>query len=784
MKTESDNWSRMAWVRPIWDWLCCRPLLFLTTALLIAVVWGWVGVDYGVPNLFWNKNHLTQFFAGVGAAWLLGQVSFVGYLLARDASWMKNRSLRWYLCLTWVPALLLVLLRVLIRVSGNDLFATTYNDVSHKPFVGGLALGALAALGLLCALIYFPRLRKYLAWPSTKALSVMTGLRNLFLTPLAQSCSGTPAPEAAAENLPARTDWAGMEGCSIPAEGTTPTESCRREMQDAFFCLLLVIYVSLAFSPLQVVVFPALAVCLMFGLLVAVYGFVVLHFPRMVYPVCFFLILLVILLNQAPDKHRFEDLKRYYDDRQPLDLAHYQKQLDREDHCGLLDTQEALENWLEYYRAHHARDQAQSPKVLLVTASGGGIRSALWTVVVLSKLEQEIPGFFYHVRLISGASGGMLGAAYFSVKLDRLRDWDEQRRFHADWPPNESSQVLLAKRAQEVTRVLNPECMKLGGLREVAQHWALRDMPGLYWPLPYYHDRGWALEKAWQTNLDSSLGHPLRSLQDGERLGWRPSMVFSPMLVEDGRRLLISNLDLQALGESNGSLFVADEQRLYAHAAYSSSAVEFFRLFREATDFKINTAVRMSASFPFVSPVAALPTEPPRRVVDAGYYDNYGVNIAALWIYENLDWLRKHTSGVVLVQIRDQVSQSTRQDLGMEDTLYPRSFWERGLGELLTPVEGVLRAHQAGTLFRSDEQLQVLNDQFNTEKDGFFTTFVFQCPIKAALSWYLTDFEYNTILASAGGEISPDLNLDNATRQGIDKNERRVAGLKKLLATP
>ena len=63
----------------------------------------------------------------------------------------------------------------------------------------------------------------------------------------------------------------------------------------------------------------------------------------------------------------------------------------------------------------------------------------------------------------------------------------------------------------------------------------------------------------------------------------------------------------------------------------SRSAVEFFRLFPAAHDrFEVGTAARLSATFPYVSPGVSLPTDPPRRVVDAGYFDNYGVNLAAL----------------------------------------------------------------------------------------------------------------------------------------------------------
>ena len=60
----------------------------------------------------------------------------------------------------------------------------------------------------------------------------------------------------------------------------------------------------------------------------------------------------------------------------------------------------------------------------------------------------------------------------------------------------------------------------------------------------------------------------------------------------------------------------------------------------------------MNATFPYVSPAVRLPVSPARRVVDAGYYDNYGINVAASWIQEHREWIRLHTSGVVLIQVQ------------------------------------------------------------------------------------------------------------------------------------
>jgi predicted acylesterase/phospholipase RssA len=726
--------------------------------MLVAIVWGYIGVEYGVPNLFWHEDQSTQILAGIGSAWLLGQLCFVGYLLAQNAEWMKNRSLRWYLLVTWLPLLVVLALRAVIRARGSDLFSETFNEIQRWPFVVGLAAGALSAIMLLEALDNLAVFERFQRWLKRKS----------------------PAPDSAG-----KAPKAGDHLRRTPAEQFVR----RRRMQAVFFGFLLVVYGGLACSPLGIAVFPALALCLLLGLVIAVYSFVVLRFPRSAYLVFGGLVIVVVAVNQAPDKHRFPSLESHYDSPQPLDNDSYSARRDMD--CGLLNNEEALKNWLTYYRTNHAKTPSTKPKLVVVTASGGGIRSALWTAVVLSKLEEDIPGFFYHVRLITGASGGMLGTAFFTAKLDQIQEFDRQQEFRADEAKEPRRQNMIQSRKQKVADVMNTEGMKNGGLRQVAQHWVLRDAPALFSPFPYYHDRGWALEKAWQKNLAPALGHSVRSLQAGEKEGWRPSLVFSPMLVEDGRRLLISNLDLKSITESGGSLFVADDDAITCDGSYSLSAVEFYRLFPTADEFQISTAVRMSASFPYVSPAAALPTSPSRRVVDAGYYDNFGVNTAAVWIYDNRDWLRENTSGIVVVQIRDKVSQTTRHALGQEDKLHPPSWWQRGLGEVLTPVEGALGGLQAAMQFRSDEQLQVLSQLFNddeAESCGFFTTVIIQCPVTAALSWYLTDAEYRKVVTSVDGQIRGDrskfLALDAESKEIIHKNKTRVKSLQTMLEPP
>jgi hypothetical protein len=113
----------------------------------------------------------------------------------------------------------------------------------------------------------------------------------------------------------------------------------------------------------------------------------------------------------------------------------------------------------------------------------------------------------------------------------------------------------------------------------------------------------------------------------------------------------------------------------------------------------------------FASPAVNLPTNPPRRVVDAGYYDNYGIQLATAWAQANFDWLLRETSGVLLVQIRDAISVEERLDVSAA----PTGFWAtlaRGFQFFTSPLQGAEQARTASSLFRNDQDVQGLSDLF------------------------------------------------------------------------
>ena len=101
----------------------------------------------------------------------------------------------------------------------------------------------------------------------------------------------------------------------------------------------------------------------------------------------------------------------------------------------------------------------------------------------------------------------------------------------------------------------------------------------------------------------------------------------------------------------------------------------------------------MNATFPFLSPAVSLPTKNARRVVDAGYYDNTGVSVAAAWLYQYADWIVDNCSGVVVIQIRDFSSHQENRHISL-----PASDGRPFLPGLMSVVSAMAASSLIGSL--------------------------------------------------------------------------------------
>jgi hypothetical protein len=742
-------------------------ILFLFLLLIIPFLYGWVGRGLGITNLFWNDEPVTRFNAAAAVTIYLAIVAtlmFLSYKL--DPA---SRSDRWGMAEAQDPI---------------HEFPAQFH--AFLILLGGFAL----PLVLLPAIVPSWRLFRYV--PRFAPRSLLRGAKGQSARPVdvvrdpkgwvygfVVWTMGVVAGMLAAAFMIGFMEWIRAGFCSVGSKYYISNTYI------IWLSMFLFIYVSIGSFAYRAVS-PPVAICALLAFIAFIYaafddlpeGVAVWWGVSDTYaPLVRVGVLLIVLVlwcgtNQDPFRLSFPNMGDYYNREQLVKLndkvkdtyirenraVDWRAQTGDNREVELVRDDEVLKKWLRNVTGK-APDVVKGlplderPKLALVAVSGGATRSAIWTAVVLDRIEQVIPKFRQHLRIITGASGGMLGAAYF------LKDW-------RDYPSGSST--YEQRPSPWVDRI--PQA----SIGRVARFIAMRDVWRAFLPQVLFpkDDRGIALEEDWK-----DIGFSIQSLLCLEQAGKIPSMILSPMIVEDGRRLLISNLDLWDMTLVKGSALTFDDPGSLEYP-YSLSALEFFRLFPKAKDFQLATGVRMSASFPYVSPAVTLPTDPPRRVVDAGYYDNYGVQVATAWVQKNRDWLEEHTSGVVLIQIRDSISQKDR--LEVDDA--PTGFWAwlaRGFRFFTSPVDAVASARYASTLFRNDQDVWELSTLFDLEdplrtnlnKDAsrpldrpFFTTVAFENsayvttdghspgtwpgddtiegePGDVALNWYLSDAE-------------------------------------------
>jgi hypothetical protein len=464
---------------------------------------------------------------------------------------------------------------------------------------------------------------------------------------------------------------------------------------------------------------------------------------------------------------------------------------------------------LEAWASKSAGAVAKKPKLVVVAASGGAYRATFWTATVLDALkdlkandsaEAAFPGFSGNVRLLTGASGGMVAAAYLAAPKKPVP--------HTKEAP-ESWEKKCSQAAQADSLSLSIECdidlanyeyppwdrgLPRDSLTGVARQGILLDIPGslfAHFTWEKAHDRGYVLEEHWK-----KLNVSFKEIADEERIGNLPSIILSPVVVGNGKPLFISNLDFDILDRSRrkSSLKILT----YKTKRIRQNGIVFFDWFPEAwaEGFKLKTAVRMNASFPVISPAVSLPAKPLQRVVDAGYYDNYGVNSALIYLSapDIKNWIVKNTSGAVVVQIRafplddrsptDETAngraaagenasgpaEENGNDWKGQEECKPkeqprdsglRQALEGSVGVISSPIEGVLAARQSSMVLRNDNELSVLKELYNVEyekvcgshaagmeevcakvkSEDFFETVIFEYDGIANLTWGLKQYE-------------------------------------------
>jgi hypothetical protein len=160
-------------------------------------------------------------------------------------------------------------------------------------------------------------------------------------------------------------------------------------------------------------------------------------------------------------------------------------------------------------------------------------------------------------------------------------------------------------------------------------------------------------------------------------------MILSPTLAETGEPLLISNLALPATlrGRELAEAAPAAHERL-----------------------RVATAVRMNATFPYITPAVEVPGIAHSATVDAGFYDFYGMQSLAglLADPEVMNWVLAKSSGVIVVRV-----DALHAPAGSSDWLRERI--DKAARSTTMPFTAAISSLEKSARLRNDLLLQQLN---------------------------------------------------------------------------
>lgn len=376
-----------------------------------------------------------------------------------------------------------------------------------------------------------------------------------------------------------------------------------------------------------------------------------------------------------------------------------------------LNTIGILDKWRLKNQSAAVR-RGKKPKLVIINTSGGGSRSAVWTMSSLSYADSVLDGkLLKQTAFISGSSGGMIGAAYLREiylrhQMGELEDmYDHQFR-------NNMAKDLL-----------NPVIFSIATNDFFIRYQSITDGDEVY-----TKDRAWAFEKQLNANLGGFIDRRLGDYREPEQKALIPMMVMAPTILNDGRRLIVSPNGASYLTSSIGDSQLDHE--------ILGEDVEYLRLFAEQNplNLQFTSALRMNATFPYVMPIVSLPSVPPVEVMDAGLRDNFGTKTTLQFLFTFRNWINTNTSGVVILQVRDVVRDPERPTLR-------RNIASR----MVAPLGSVYGNFTRMQDYNNDQMMRYLSAWFENDIDIINFQLKPEETGSVSLSWHLTKREKRAI---------------------------------------
>lgn len=375
----------------------------------------------------------------------------------------------------------------------------------------------------------------------------------------------------------------------------------------------------------------------------------------------------------------------------------------------ILDGLKYLEHWKE-------KQHSKKPVAVFINVPGGGLRSAMWVIHSLHQAELASRNQLWsNTVLISGSSGGMIGASYLRAYYQRL-----------------------AQHATDLTIDSIIDDMAKDKLNTVAASAVMNDIFFRFKKFERYNqtytiDRAWAFENKLNQDTRGWLSLQLADLRAPEFEADIPMLVLAPTISNDGRKLVISSQGVSYMAHNTAFQQINEN-------------IEFRRFFsaQNADSLSFISALRMSATFPYVFPAANLPSEPPIEILDAGIRDNYGISNTLKFMYSFRHWLYENTSKVVILQVRDQ------QKFIDKENASGRSLFESISQPAGTFYNTVLDIQD----YQMEDQLRLAYEWYDGEIEVVELILERSETNPISLSWHLTEKEKQRILRSIRSEYN------------------------------
>lgn len=348
--------------------------------------------------------------------------------------------------------------------------------------------------------------------------------------------------------------------------------------------------------------------------------------------------------------------------------------------------------------------------VVLVATSGGGIQAAAWTAAVLDEIQAQEPSFKKHLALISGASGGSLGAmhwlqATYGDARGGSRAATEVARYnaldHAAWG------------------LLKPDF-----LRSI--------IPGSH-SFFEVEDRGEALERKWldalgelrQSRPDPMMSHWMANASR-DKDPW-PVFAINATQLESGQPFVFATgaMDNPQPGE----------RRVKAMGKQTESLIGMRH------DIRVVTAVRLGATFPWVSPAARSAGIP--HIGDGGYFDNSGTLTLIRWLKQAITGMREVAGSEreILVVRLSSFPKRVEKPSDNEDRTAPSRGWTF---QSYSPLQALYAVREAGQQEFGTELVEASVGRWHAHPGVRFIDLPYVAPghcKQPPLSWRLTDVQ-------------------------------------------